>query len=518
MEDNKSKIHAYGGDSKPEISSQAGQIDFAVEPVVEHDIYVPEGILQSNFMAEMQPETRDMLKHLSGKGALFSGFAGTGKTALIKWLAKQNNAMIIPVQRDDSNAIMDAKFKQARTLTREGKKVYVVFDEIDEFGSKEALVSDVSKISAVLRELDGINSKTNHNLYYFATTNDLPKVDQRLMRTGRLEELVEIPLPTTEQKERIIACLLKGTKYAPQISRYISLIAKKSKGHTPADLRGFLKDLSIHLSRNGQEISEEQVLERLRSYQPTAKKGFEYFKTPEFSPEALVGRELYLKFFKKTIENNPSANFLLYGPNGTGKTLMPEVLAEMLDMNYLKASGSELQEGIVGEGTKKIKRFINLAKISAPSIVLFDETEGIISRRGTISHKDDETAYLNSVLSRPIEGVYFFITTNTPHLLNETTLTRFGYKVFYELPDEKEIAEFLRKKEITEFTPESLKGYSFRDLDNIAKVSRDYGNGILRNFLAQYTPENRNRTEDWGRIKYHIGDSLELERIVQSIK
>src|SRR3989344_4151009 len=194
-----------GKNSSPDISF-SGRNSFAIEPIVEHELYVPEQIIESNFRAEMNPEIREKLKHLSGKGALISGFAGTGKTSLIRYLAKQDNALIILVEKDDSAGMMKAKFKEAGNLANSGKKIYCVFDEIDEFGSKESLGTDVSKISILLRELDGIDSgnKNLKNLYYFGTTNDLPKVDQRLMRPGRLEELVEIPLPNTKQKEKII--------------------------------------------------------------------------------------------------------------------------------------------------------------------------------------------------------------------------------------------------------------------------------------------------------------------------
>ena len=511
------KVRIYPQTSKPEVSEYTGIKSFAFEPIVEHEIYVSKQIEGSNFRAEMNPKIREKLKHLSGKGVLISGFSGTGKTSLVRYLALQDGALIISVEKDDSTGIMNAKFNEATNLLNSGRKVYVVFDEIDEFGSKESLGADVSKISTVLRKLDGIDGK-NSGVYYFGTTNDLPKVDQRLMRPGRLEELVEVPLPTTEQKEKIINNQLEGTHFAGKITPYIKLISKRSRGYTPADLRGFLKDLSIYLAKSNGRFSEDLVLERLKAFQPTAKKGFEYFKTPEFDPDDLVGRELESNFFRRILENNSSANFLLYGPNGTGKTLMPEVLAELLDMNYIEMSASELKSGIVHGGEKKIDRLIHLAKLCAPCTILLDEIEGLISRRGTFSHKDDETAHLNSVLSRPIDGVYFFMTTNTPHLLNETILTRFPYKAFFDLPTEREIKSYLEKEKIEGLFPEGLKGYSFRDLANLSRVHKDYGKKVLHNFLAQHTPENRNRTEDWGKIKYHVGDSLGLERTIQSIE
>ena len=512
MTADKIKLPSLDG-QKPEICTYSGS--FAFKPYLEHDLHIPAFVENSVFRKEMDPGIREKIKHLSGKGAMVYGFPGTGKTALVKYLAIKDDALLVEINKDDSPNVTKAKFAEAKTTAARGKKVYVVLDEVDAFGSKESIIGDVAKIGMLLKEIDGAeqSADVNRNLYCFGLTNFLEGVDQRLMRPGRLEELIEIKLPDFDSRTRIISTLLGNLAFKPKIAPYIELIARKTRGYTPADLRGLLKHLSIKVCEDKAKLNEDAVLETIKKFPTSAKKGFEYFKEPTFSGKDLVGREMYMDFLEKIIKKHDSANFLFYGPNGTGKSLMPEVLADVFDMNYIKAHGSELQEGIVGEGTKKIKRLINLAKVASPCIVLIDESEGIISRRGTISHRDDETAYINSVLSRPISGVYFFMTTNTPHLLNETTLTRFPHREFFELPSAKERQEYLNKFNI-QLDNSKLDGYSFRDLENLRRINESYGKEILNNFTARYSPENRNRSEDWAKIKYFVGDSLELEKMV----
>jgi len=500
----------------PQVREYSGA-SYAQEPHLRHSVSIPEHLL-GEIMPELDQSNREKLRHLCGRGTIFSGFPGTGKGTLINYIAQKDNAVLVVVEKGDNPLIMDAKFREAKSLAESGQRVYVIFDEVDEFGSKESFGSDVEKISKLLREIDGFNTspKTNGNLYFFATTNNLPAVDQRLMRPGRLENIVEIPLPNTEQRRDILDNLLNGLDYREKLEPFLETIARKSRGYTPADMRGLLKSISLTLLSKG-SLSQDDVLQKVQEFVPTAKRGFEYFKDPQAAEDDIVGREIHLDFLKRAIQNSNSANFLLYGPNGTGKTLLPEVLANSLDINYLFVQGSELQEGIVGEGTKKIKRLIHLAKMVSPCLILIDESEGIVSRRGTISHRDDETAYLNSVLSRELNGVYVFMTTNTPHLLNETTLTRFPYRLFFELPSEEEREAYLSRYGISGINPRDLERFSFRDLENIRKISESYGQDVLHRFLTQYTPENKNRDEDWRAIKTFIGDSLELERIVKEI-
>ncbi|MEA3378361.1 MAG: AAA family ATPase [Nanoarchaeota archaeon] len=501
---------------RPEVSANSSS--FAFEPYLPHDLHIPDLIQDSIFRREMDASIRKKLKHLSGKGAVIHGFQGTGKTALVKYLAKEDDALLIEVSKEDSSNVTKAKFAEAKSLAGQGKKVYVVLDEIDSFGTKESLVADVAKISNLLKEIDGTdqNPVVNDNLYYFGLTNYLEGVDQRLMRSGRLEELVEIPLPNLDSRRKITSILLENLEYNKKIKPYIHTIATKTRGYTPADLRGLLKHISIDVLDRKGKLNEETILKKIQTFPTSAKKGFEYFKEPLFGKEDLIGREIYLDFFEKVIGKNSSANFLYYGPNGTGKTLLPEVLANIYEMNYIEVKGSELQIGIVGEGTKKIKRLINLAKIASPCIILVDEGEGMVSSRGIKSHRDDETAYLSSVLSRQINGVYFFMTTNTPHLLNETILTRFPHKIFCELPNEMERRNYLNRFDMP-LSSSNLEGYSFRDLENLKRVYEMYGDEILNSFLEKYSPENRNRSENWNKIKLHIGDSMELEKIVNNL-
>lgn len=510
-----------------------------LDPVLPHEIYISSHLEEELDILLKEIKDKDSLGYLAGKGAILSGFQGTGKTVLVKKLAKDLGARIVVIDKEMEPKQISYSFREARKMAETGN-VIVFIDEIDSFGQKEyaRFGSGMSKITALMTELDGIDSDFKPNRYYYvlAATNYLENVDDRLLRAGRLEEIINVPLPDVRARREILKIHQQNKSDNPhqyQIpDEVVDFLARKTNGYTPADLRALIKHCCIHtLTRKDKDVSKEDAEKALNNFITSVKKGLEYFIEPKFSLEDVVGRELYKEFLQSVLQRD-EAKILCYGPKGTGKTLMPEALASYLDYNFIYARGSELQEGIVGEGTKKIKKLFQRAQMAAPCIVLLDEIKGIITARNTISHKDDETAYLNSLLSRPLPGVYLFVTTNNPLEINETTLSRFPYKLFFELPNEEERGMYFKRILNGEFNGDykmlarKTENFSFRDLDNISKilnrieakvVGKEYSKQELFDYIiSKYVPENNDEI-NWGALRNHIGDTLEIEKFVYSI-
>lgn len=507
-----------------------------LEPQLEHDIYISEPLQKRLEYILIEINDKASLGYLAGKGAILSGFQGTGKTVLVKKIAKDLDANIVVIDKEMSPKEIDNAFKEAKKLAENGENIIVFIDEIDNFGQKEyaKFGQGLSKITALMVNLDGIeNSKTKGIYYVFAATNYPENVDDRLLRPGRLEEIIEVPLPDIIARKEILKIHQKNKNDNPHHYKIndevIEFLAKKTNGYTPADLRSLIKHCCISAKkRNSNEVTLNDAREALNEFITSVKRGLDYFIEPKVSLENIIGRQPYVEFLKEMLSKD-EGKFLLYGPKGTGKTFIPEALAGSLDYNFIFVRGSELQEGIVGEGTKKIKKLFQRAQMAAPCIVLLDEIKGIITAKNTISHKDDETAYLNSLLSRPIPGVYLFVTTNNPLELNETTLSRLD-KLFFELPNENERKEYFENvlegfNGYAEILAKKTQDYSFRDLENISKAlnrikaqleENNYEpEKILDYIISKYVPENKNDDINWKQVKNYVGDSLEVEKFVK---
>ena len=525
-----------------EIMNNFDNASVVITPELEHDIYISPALDRKLKAIIAEINGRKNLGYLAGRGAVLSGFQGCGKTTLAKKLAQMLSVEeIYCIDKEMPNGRISATFGEAKEKAEAGKNVFVLIDEIDSFGQKEyaRFSGGLSKIVVLMQELDSIGQFCPKGVYYvLATTNYLENIEDRLLRPGRLEEIIEVPLPDLKAREAILKIHQDNSSINPH--RYtldnevITFMAAKSNGYTPADLRSLVKHACINAEYRGKKkISSEDAENAAQEFVTSVKRGLDWFAEPMFNLEEIVGREAYKNFFDQILKQD-EAKCLLYGPKGVGKTMFPEALAKEYEFNFIFARGSELQEGIVGEGTKKLKKLFQRAALAAPCIVCFDEIKGMITARNTLSHKDDETAYLNSLLSRPIQGVYVFATTNNPLELNETTLSRFESKVYLDLPNLDERKLYLEKRlngQIGEYLNELVlktEGHSFRDLKNVGRIlkrietierSRKIERGKLIDYvLTEYVPEN-NRDDElngttWEGIKNYVGDNVEIEKFV----
>lgn len=521
-----------------------------IEPVLEHDVYLPGPLVEMLEPILMEARERESLGYLAGKGTLLTGFPGTGKTTVVKMMARELKVRgIYNIDKEMSPKQISATFKEARRKAASGENVLVFIDELDSFGQKEyaRFGSGLSQITALMTELDGIDSAFNPKgcYYVFAATNFLENVDDRLLRPGRLEETIEVPLPDIKARKEIMKIHQRNNssasphkfKISDEITDYLG---KKTNGYTPADLRSLAKHCCVNAKMRGKDaVSLEDAQTALDNFKTSVKRGFDCFEEPTKSLDDVIGRKSYKEFFEEILREDEESGgkYLLYGPRGTGKTLLPEALAESHEYSFIRVKGSDLQEGIVGEGTKKLKKLFQRAQMAAPCVVLLDEIKGVVTARNTISHKDDETAFLNSLLSRPMPGVYLFVTVNNPLEINETTLSRFGHRVFYELPDETERKEYFQKNlddAINGYATElsaRTQNYSFRDLEfvknTLNRIEKKLGSAnkndarskeaLLNRMLSGYAPENANDDAPWKGIKTLVGDSMEVEKFVYSM-
>lgn len=109
--------------------------------------------------------------------------------------------------------------------------------------------------------------------------------------------------------------------------------------------------------------------------------------------------ELPLKrpeLFKK-IGIFPPKGILLYGPSGTGKTLLARAVAASTNSTFIEIVGSELVQKFIGEGAKLVKDIFKLARDKSPSIIFIDELDSIASERvdiGTSGEREVQRTFM----------------------------------------------------------------------------------------------------------------------------
>lgn len=79
----------------------------------------------------------------------------------------------------------------------------------------------------------------------------------------------------------------------------------------------------------------------------------------------------------------PPSGILLYGPPGCSKTMIAKALATESNLNFIAVKGPELFSKYVGDTEKAIREIFRKARLSAPSIIFFDEIDAMAQQRGS---------------------------------------------------------------------------------------------------------------------------------------
>lgn len=216
------------------------------------------------------------------KGIILYGPPGTGKTLMAKALASQANARFFHVQASDvaskwygeSEKIVKNIFDLA---ARTGEKTIIFFDEIDAVapqreGSHEATQKTVGTL---LENMDGMAS--NDNIMIVASTNRLESVDSALLRAGRFDRWVEVPLPDEEGRKQILGIhMKKAEKIASRVlfdQINVDTIASSMENSSGADISEIIRRVLEEkvrqegMGRQPGDVSTDDILKEIKGYE-----------------------------------------------------------------------------------------------------------------------------------------------------------------------------------------------------------------------------------------------------------
>lgn len=150
---------------------------------------------------------------------------------------------------------------------------------------------------------------------------------------------------------------------------------------------------------------------------------------------------------------DPPKGILLYGPSGTGKTILAKAVASSTNSTFIQIVGSELVQKFIGEGAKLVKDIFKLAREKAPSIIFIDEIDSIASERmdiGTSGEREVQRTFmqlLNEIDGfRPLDNVKVIGATNRIDILDKAILRpgRLDRLIHVPLPTEDGRKEILK--------------------------------------------------------------------------
>lgn len=189
------------------------------------------------------PELFQQARTTPPKGILISGPPGTGKTLLARAVARQSGANFIAVKGPSllSKWVGESE-RGIREIFRKAKLAspcILFFDEIDALAPTRGTDSHVTErvISQLLMELDGIEELKGVTV--LAATNRPDMIDPALLRAGRFDLRVELPLPDEAARRAILAIHTRGKPLAADVD--LDRLAAETPGLVGADLEALCR-------------------------------------------------------------------------------------------------------------------------------------------------------------------------------------------------------------------------------------------------------------------------------------
>jgi len=206
----------------------------------------------------------------SPKGILLAGPPGTGKTLLAKAVASSTNATFLGIVGSE---LAQKYIGEGGRMVRElfdlasQKAPSIIFiDEIDSIGSKR-LDSTTSgdrevqrTLMQLLAEMDGFESVKNVKI--IAATNRPELLDAALLRSGRFDRIVTLPLPDKDARESILTVHTKNTPLSKNVD--LNFISNKTDGFSGAELKSVIVEAAmIAISDNRNKVNKSDIVKSI---------------------------------------------------------------------------------------------------------------------------------------------------------------------------------------------------------------------------------------------------------------
>ena len=397
-------------------------------------------------------------------GVLVSGPSGSGKSALVRAVAAQVGARVLPVWAPELAALTNnAAAGRLRELGRDARgsrPAVLLLSDVEALAPRD----EPGPIATVFRQV--LEETVRAGVAVVCTTSRPEQVDPSLRAPDLLAVQLAVPLPDAAMRREQLGVLTRGMPLAEGVR--LDDVAGRTPGFVAADLGALAREAGVRAALRQKDSESPTVTmadfeAALDVVRPTsmAESTLEVAAVTlddvgdlEDVKQVLTESVLWPLTYPDTFARlgvSPPRGVLLYGPPGCGKTYLVKAIAGTGKANVLSVKGAELLSKWVGDSERAVRELFRRAREAAPTLVFLDEVDALAPTRGQAGDAGTTDRVVAALLTEldgveDLRNVVVVGATNRPDLIDPALLRpgRLERLVYIPPPDTAARAAILR--------------------------------------------------------------------------